>query len=209
MESFNYEFENALVNFEKNKAYIMVENYIKERGTDNCIDEVIVNVLGNIGEKWDRGELSLAQVYLSSKICEEIITKLFPENQENNKRDKKIAIVTLEDHHVLGKRIVKSTLHSAGFHIIDFGFGVSADELIEKVIKEKIEILLISVLMYPSALKVREVREKLKNNNINIKILVGGAPFNFDAELWKNVGANAMGKSAAESVEILKQWTEV
>jgi len=81
---------------------------------------------------------------------------------------------------------------------------VSAD-IVEK--KDGIKILLISVLMLPSALKVREVREKLDGSGLNIKIVVGGAPFLFDDKLWKEVGADAMGRYASEAVTIITSLT--
>ena len=35
------------------------------------------------------------------------------------------------------------------------------------------------------------------------KVVVGGAPFLFDDQLWQEVGADAMGKSAADAVAIV------
>lgn len=211
IENFNLEFEKALVNFEKVKAHTLFENYLKFNGntSNKFIDDIIVNVLSNIGTKWDKGELSLAQVYLSSKICEEIIESLLPQDSTFAKNSLKIAIVTLEDHHILGKRIISSTLHASGFNIIDYGHGATAEEIVDKVISDKIDILLVSVLMYPSALKVKLIREKLTKLNLKTKLLVGGAPFNFDQDLWKDVGADAMGKNASDAFEIINKWMEV
>jgi len=71
-------------------------------------------------------------------------------------------------------------------------------------VADKIRVLMISVLMLPSALKVREVCERLKARGADIRVIVGGAPFMFDADLWKEVGADAMGSSAAQAVEIVQ-----
>jgi methanogenic corrinoid protein MtbC1 len=88
----------------------------------------------------------------------------------------------------------------------DYGHGVSAEEVVEKVAQENVKILLISVLMYPSALCVKKVREGLQQKNLDTKILVGGAPFLFDGELWEKVGADAMGRNAAEDLLIIEKW---
>jgi methanogenic corrinoid protein MtbC1 len=37
--------------------------------------------------------------------------------------------------------------------------------------------------------------------------VVGGAPFLLDDELWKEVGADAMGRSASEAIEIVEAMT--
>ena len=208
MNLFKNEFEEALVNYEKTRAFSLFEKFVRENETAKFIDEIIVEILSSIGNKWHKGNLSLSQVYLSSKICEEIIAKLLPAQPTAPKNSRKTGIVTLEDHHILGKRIVSSTLRSSGFNLIDFGHGISVERMLEKIISEKPEILLISVLMYPSALKVKKLRDELLKNNIEIKILVGGAPFNFDKNLWEKVGADAMGRNATDAVKMLEKWME-
>jgi len=59
--------------------------------------------------------------------------------------------------------------------------------------------------MYPSALEVKEVRAKLDQAGAAVKILVGGAPFNMDRQLWRAVGADGMGLDAAEAVSLVEQ----
>lgn len=121
--------------------------------------------------------------------------------------------MVLEDYHLLGKRIVYSVLRAAGYQLKDYG-QMNAEELVKRTWDDKIEILLISTLMLPSALKVKVVRENLDKleklektkphsgdnpgPHSNIKIIVGGAPFFFDTELYKEVGADAMGRSASD-----------
>jgi len=45
----------------------------------------------------------------------------------------------------------------------------------------------------------------LKARGANIKVVVGGAPFLFDEELWREVGADAMGRSASDAVAIVER----
>jgi trimethylamine corrinoid protein len=47
---------------------------------------------------------------------------------------------------------------------------------------------------------VAEVRAALP---AQVRIVVGGAPFRFDAELWRQVGADAMGRTAADALDIV------
>ena len=57
--------------------------------------------------------------------------------------------------------------------------------------------------MLPSALQVREVRAGLWAAGANVRLIVGGAPFRLDAHLWQEVGADAMGRNAAEAVALV------
>ena len=103
---------------------------------------------------------------------------------------------------MLGKRIVYSLMRASGFELFDYG-RMDVTELVQRARADGIRVLLISVLMLPSALKVREVRTAL---DPDIRIAVGGAPFLFDSKLWEEVGADAMGRSAADAVRIVERW---
>jgi len=37
---------------------------------------------------------------------------------------------------------------------------------------------------------------------------VGGAPFIFDPNLWQEVGADAMGRNAADAIKLLQKYEE-
>ncbi|HIE29714.1 TPA: hypothetical protein EYP66_20790 [Candidatus Poribacteria bacterium] len=116
-----------------------------------------------------------------------------------------MAIAVLEDYHLLGKRLVCTVLRSAGFDLLDYGHGITVDELVKRSIEDGIQILLISTLMLKSALRVKDATVKLHEAGADIKVVVGGAPFLLDHKLWQDVGADAMGRSASEAVEVIKQ----
>lgn len=163
-----------------------------------------INSLERIGTGWENGNISLAQVYMSGIICEELIEKYLPKSEVKRDNLPRMAIAVLKDHHSLGKRIVYSVLRAGGFEVLDFGQGLNVDDLVNKTIDNEIEILLISTLMLPSALNVKEVKEKLVAKGVNTKIVVGGAPFRLDSNLWKSVSADADGKNAANIIRIIE-----
>ena len=168
------------------------------------VEDLIVNALILIGDGWDKGTYSLAQVYMSGVICEEIVEKLLPEANIKRIAYPKIGIGVFLDHHALGKRIVKSVVKSSGYEIIDFGHGLNVDEIVEKTVENGIDVLLISTLMLPSALKIVQVRDRFEKLNLKTKIIVGGSPFRFDEGLWKRVKADADGKNATDIIAIIE-----
>ena len=109
-----------------------------------------------------------------------------------------MAIAVLEDYHLLGKRIVYSTLRASGFELLDYG-RMDLEELANQAQEDSVEILLISTLMLCSALRVKDLRGRLPG----MKIVVGGAPFRFDDQLWKEVGADATSATASGAVSII------
>jgi len=169
-----------------------------------CIEDLIIPVLEEIGERWERGEVSLSQIYMSGRFCEEIIETMLPSGSADRKKVPRIAVGVLEDQHTLGKRILKSVILSGGYDVTDYGAGISAATLVNDVIRDNIDILLISTLMLPAALTSKSVIEQIKKVNSKTKVIVGGAPFRFDKNLWKEVGADAMGNSAFDTLGIIK-----
>lgn len=173
----------------------------------SCIETLIVPALEDIGRKWEKGNVSLSQVYMSGRICETIVDTMIPDTDPLRSSHPRIAIAVLEDHHTLGKRIVYSVLRAGGYSVTDYGHGLTVDQLVNNVVRDKIQILLISTLMLPAALRTREAIEGIRKELPGTRIIVGGAPFLFDPELWKEVGADAMGHAASETLEIVRRMS--
>lgn len=198
------EFKAALLQINRIRAAEIFEKSYKNDKSFSQLEIIAISALEEIGEGWENGSISLSQVYMSGVICEELINKYLPKLEVKRKAVPKMAIAVLLDHHALGKRIVYSVLRAGGFEVLDFGQGLSIDELVHKTIENKIEVLLVSTLMLPSALKVKEVKEKLTAHGSTTKIIAGGAPFRLDKNLWQSVGADADGKNASNIISIVE-----
>lgn len=199
-------FEKALINYNKLEVNKILLHFLAEKNGIDFIDEYIVKSLTSIGDKWEKGEVALSQVYMSSRLCEEIAISILAEKNFRIKNSRPVAIVSLEDYHTLGKKIVSAVVRSSGFDLIDYGSISEPEEIIKRVTEDRIKILMISVLMYHSALKIKKISQMLHEKDPSVKILVGGAPFLMDSTLWKEVGADEMGQSAADNIAIIDRW---
>lgn len=204
LDALKDDFERALLHVNRVEAQGILEKHFLGGESFEQLERIIMDTLERIGSGWEAGSLSLSQVYMSGVICEDLVDKYLPKYQVRRKDVPRMAIGVLLDHHALGKRIVYSVLRAAGFEILDFGQGLSVDEIIQKTIENEVEILLISTLMLPSALKVEHVRDELRARGANTKLVVGGAPFRLDPVLWLTVGADAHGKSASHAIAAIE-----
>jgi len=198
--------ERALLMLDKQAAEAVLNEALKLGPPIEVVSELVSLALNRIGEDWENGKLALSQVYMSGVICEELIDKVMPPQSPVRKSQPKMAIGVFEDYHMLGKRIIYSSLRASGFELTDLGGGLSIDKLVEFVQRDNIKILLLSVLMLPSALHVKDLKQKL--NGSDVKIVVGGAPFRFDDQLWKEVGVDACGATVADAVNIVNKMME-
>lgn len=203
--SSNY-LEQALLALDQEAAEKIIREVVHNESLVKPIGILISDTLKRIGDSWEKGHLSLSQVYMSGVICEKIIDKILPPSSPYRTNQPKTAIAVFEDFHLLGKRIVYSTLRASGIELMDLGGGLTVEKLSAIVRKEQIKILLISVLMLPSALRIKELTKQL--SDIDVKIIVGGAPFRFDNQLWAETGADYYGKDSAEALEIVHKLME-
>jgi 5-methyltetrahydrofolate--homocysteine methyltransferase len=105
-------------------------------------------------------------------------------------------ICTVEgDIHDIGKNIVAMMLENNGFQMVDLGKDVSADKIVAAVIEHKADIVLLSALLTTTMLKMKEVKARLLEQNIDIPIMVGGAVVT--PEFAANLGAHHTADAAA------------
>ncbi|MDD1727783.1 MAG: cobalamin-dependent protein [Methanospirillum sp.] len=172
-----------------------------EGSKGEIIDKIIVPALEEIGRRWEEGTLAISQIYMAGILIEESINSIFPEIAAQQKENTRIATVVLEDYHMLGERIVATHLIGAGYSPIRYGRR-DVQELLTLLDRDKIKFLLISTLMLPSALKVKEISSQVAGE---VKIIVGGAPFRIDPELGNEVGADRVCFTASDAITAIRE----
>jgi methanogenic corrinoid protein MtbC1 len=202
------EFERALLALDHEAARRLLDKIPRDTAYIRTVEQVVVSSLERIGAGWEQGSVALSQVYMSGRICEDLLDTILPPGHSDRMKRPKVAVAVLEDHHVLGKRIVYSCLRAAGYDLKDYGHGLAVAELADKAGADGIEVLLVSTLMLSAALKIKDLRARIKHDNPAIHLIVGGAPFLFDAQLWRAVGADAMGRNATDAAAIIDQLLE-
>lgn len=193
---------NALLSVDQVSVRKLILDYLGNNDPFEIIENIVIPAMEQIGIGWEKGEVALSQVYMSGRIVEEIVDEILPPSDPKRKNQPKMAIAVLNDFHLLGKRIIYSLLRASGYSLVDLGH-VTVDELVEEVITQNIEIILISVLMLPSALQVKNFKEKLAARGYRPKIMVGGAPFRLDKQLALEVGADYTAVTINEILKVI------
>lgn len=76
----------------------------------------------------------------------------------------------------LGKDIVAATLRAAGFQVVDLGVDVSPERFVDAVVREKAQVIAISISVDETVPFLRAVVENLKQRKLRNKIgiVIGG-----------------------------------
>lgn len=201
-----HEFLQALLSLNGTAAQRLVRARAEASSPLRAIEELVAPALEALGAQWEEGAAALSQVYMGGRICEQVIDALLPSGATgpDPSSHPRIAIAVIADRHMLGKRIVASVLRAGGWSLRDYGHG-TAESLASRALADDLDILLVSALMLPSALEVKRLTAALAASTSRIRVVVGGAPFTFDEQLWVEVGADAFGRNASDALAIVRR----
>lgn len=200
--------EEALLAVERERVLEVLKRALDEGVAPlDLAENCVTPVLESLGAAWESGHLALSQIYMAGRLSEEAVQALLPSPEVLRGPGPSIALALLEDFHALGKRMVQVVLRSAGYACEDYG-RVTVEGLLRRVQEEGPDLVLISTLMFRSALQVEKVKAGLLQAGLRTPVHVGGAPFRLRPGLWKDVGADGWGRNASDVLRLVGNGAE-
>lgn len=152
---------------------------------------------------------SLAQHYMTAQIADAVTTEMIAKFRKTPAAAGRIIIGTADgDLHSLGKRIVTGCLKARMIEVTDLGVNVPPERFVEEAVVREAPVIAISAMMVHTARGERgciRVRELLQEKGLEqrIRIIVGGAPFCFDREMFRQVGADAWAENGITAGKVI------
>lgn len=191
-------YNTAVFETDKDGAFKVIDQALAEGATPE--DIVIKLVIPAVDEMMTfiqaDPDANLAQQFMTAQIASEVTEKMLALFRFPPEPAGRVVIGTaLGDLHTLGKRIVMGCLKSMMVEVLDLGGNVPAERFVDEAQRVGAGVIGISAMMVHTATGpggCRKVREILHERGLEdrIKIAVGGAPYRFDPELYKSVGAD-------------------
>ena len=170
------------------------------------INNVLIPALDKIGAMFEKGKIFLPQLILSASVaqgCFEAIKDKMNKIGGQSVSKGKIILATVKgDIHDIGKNIVKVLLENYGYTVIDLGKDVEYQAVVDAAIQHEAKLVGLSALMTTTLVSMEETIKLLKENNVDCKVVVGGAVLTEDYA--KKIGADFYAKDAKESVDVAK-----
>nr|WP_281280574.1 methionine synthase [Salibacterium salarium] len=145
----------------------------------NIINGPLMVGMDKVGKLFNDNELIVAEVLQSAEVMKAAVAHLEPHMEAKEEDDSgkgKILLATVKgDVHDIGKNLVDIILSNNGFKIVNLGIKVTSNELIEAINQEKPDVVGLSGLLVKSAQQMVLTAQDLKNQQISIPVLVGGA----------------------------------
>lgn len=198
-----YAIENGL----KNEAHNITKKLLEQNDPMTVINDMIIPALDKAGAQFESGKIFLPQLILSAGVAQEafdvIKAKLVKDNATPVSKGKIILATVKGDIHDIGKNIVKVLLENYGYTVIDLGKDVDYQTVVDAAIEHKTKLVGLSALMTTTLVSMQKTIELLRENNVDCKIVVGGAVLT--PEYADKIGADYYAKDAKESVDIAKK----
>lgn len=212
------EFQEAVYDTDQNRALEIVHKAIDNGvAAEDVVFKIVIptieKMITSISE--DLG-INLAQHFMTAQIAAVVTEEMIPHFKKSPEVVGCVVIGNSSgDFHGLGKRIVIGCLKAMMIDVIDLGLNVPPERFVDEAVANKAQVIGISSLMVHTArgengcLKVRQILNE-RGLEEQIKIIVGGAPYRHDHELYKVVQADTWGENGIVGGQIIKDLiTEV
>jgi methanogenic corrinoid protein MtbC1 len=180
-----------------------------EAGTD--VRDLYLHVLQptqrEVGTRWHRGEISVAEEHYCTAATAGVMAQLQPYFQSTPRNGRRLlAACVAGDLHTVGLQMVADFLEYEGWDVSYLGASTPLDSIRRMIADQGVDLLLTAASMPHHVPLLRELVDALRRDPAtkHVRVVVGGRPFVYDADLWERTGADAWASSADEAVVVVR-----
>lgn len=171
----------------------------------DILEQALIPAMGEVGERFKRNEVYVPEMLVAARAMKQGMELIESELLSAGiSPEFKALICTVEgDLHDIGKNLVAIMLKGAGFEVVDLGVNVSKEQVLEAIREHQPHIIALSALLTTTMPAMKDIVELLRQEKVDVKIMVGGAPVT--SSYAEEIGADAYSADAASAVEVAKE----
>jgi methanogenic corrinoid protein MtbC1 len=204
-------YNEAVFDTDKDAAFAVVNSALEQgMSAEDVVFRVVIPAVEEMMSVIARDpDANLAQHFMTAQIAAEVTEKMLEKFRHPPETVGRVVIGTAYgDLHSLGKRIVMGCLKALMVEVIDLGVNVPAERFVDEALTNDAQVIAISAMMVHTATGesgCRKVRQILRERGLEarFRIVVGGAPYRFDPELYKTVGADAWASDGVSAGKVI------
>lgn len=198
---------DAVVEGNVHKARRLAERAVNEGASAAEAFDKMTEAMRVVDKKYDRKEYFTVDVAAASTAMREAFKVLEPYMKVGSTDVAgKIVIGSLKGNiQSLGKDVVAGALRSAGFQVVDLGVNVAAETFVEAAVKEKADVIAVSVSVDETVPYLKAIVSILREKKLNekVKTIIGGRAVN--EEKRKQYGLDAYATDAWDCVKRVRE----
>ena len=164
-----------------------------------------------IGRLWQMNKIGVAQEHYCSAATQLIMSLLYPRVFNSVRAGRTLLAACVQgDLHGIGARIVADFFEMEGWDASYLGADTPTPAIVDMLVQRRADVLALSATMTFHVHAVTAVVAAVRASPAcrDVKILVGGHPFNIAPDLWREVGADGYGRDAVEAVRVATRLVE-
>lgn len=188
---------------------------LKEAEPLEIINGPLMTGMSEVGRLFNNNELIVAEVLQSAEAMKAAVSHLeqFMGKSAGSSRGKIILATVKGDVHDIGKNLVDIILSNNGYRVINLGIKVAPEVLIQAVREHHPDAIGLSGLLVKSAQQMVLTAEDLKDAEIDLPLLVGGAALSDRFTRMKiapaYAGTVAYANDAMNGLDLLNRFMDV
>ncbi len=209
LQSHAKQYLSFLLQANRKEAQSLIDDLLKNgQSIPDLYEHIFAATQYELGMLWQTNAITVAHEHYCTAATQSIMSTLYPYIINAEKKKYKMMGCTVAGGlHELGIRMLSDSFEKDGWDTYYMGASMPDTNIISAVKEQQADILAISVTMPFDINKAETLINKIRIDQTlsNLKIIVGGHPFNLVPELWKRIGADGFAKNAREAVELANQ----
>jgi len=199
------EYLNALLRGERHVASRLILEAV-DRGAP--IKDLYLHVFQpsqhEIGRLWQMNQISVAREHYCTAATQLIMSQLYPYIFATERICRRLVATCVGGElHEIGIRMVADFFEMAGWDTYYLGANTPTESVVRTVAEREADVLGVSATITFHVSAVADLIASVRASEAgDVKILVGGYPFNVAPDLWRRVGADGCAHDAQEAVEL-------
>ncbi len=167
---------NSILKGNKAECIEIINNLLEEGIPVICIyNDIFKRSMYRIGQLWEKNRCTVADEHLATQITKLCLNLVYPKIEKVPKNDKTVLITCVDkEFHEIGPKMVSDYFELNGWTSIFLGSNMPDADVIKIIADKKPDVVGISNNFYMNLLRTLKLIENIKENNQNLKIIVGG-----------------------------------
>jgi methanogenic corrinoid protein MtbC1 len=156
-----------------------------------------------VGRLWQTNQVSVAQEHYCTAATQLIMSQLYPYIFATEKIGRRLVATCIGGElHEIGVRMVADFFEMEGWDTYYLGANTPAESILQTIEEREPDVLGISATITFHTGAVESLIDRVRDSDVgaDVKILVGGYPFNLASNLWQKVGADGYARNAQEAI---------
>ena len=186
------EYLDAVMGTERRAVLLKVQDFLQKGLTlQEIYEDVFQPVQQEIGRLWQLNEIDVSEDHFATALSQLGMVKMYPQIFTADRTGFRLVSACVSSElHEMGIRMVNDFFKMAGWETHYLGANILTKDIVAAIEEYDADLLALSITMSSQVTQLRDlVADIRKDIHRDIKILVGGYPFNVDPSAWQVVGA--------------------